>query len=77
MITVKAKLRAWGNSAGIVIPKDRLIEEGFETGDIVTITLEKPRGTIERAFGILKGVKGKTGKTTAEILKEIDDEFDG
>ena len=76
MIRTKARLRAWGNSVGIVIPKEQLKKEGLETGENVTITLERPRNPLESAFGVLKDVKGKSGKSTAQILKEIDDAFD-
>ena len=74
---VETKLKPWGNSIGIVLPKRQLEEEGLEVNDEVEITLQKKTDVLREVFGKLKGVKRKTNKTTDQLLKEIDEEFWG
>ncbi|MAE13069.1 hypothetical protein CMO92_00750 [Candidatus Woesearchaeota archaeon] len=76
MIATDTKLKAWGNSVGIVLPKKELQEEGLEIDDEVEITIKKKTNVLREVFGTLKGVKRKTDKTTDELLKEIDEELD-
>ena len=75
MITTETKLKAWGNSIGVVLPKDELKAEHLAVNDEVEVIVKKKSNPLKEAFGMLKGVKGRTGKTTDELLKEIDEEF--
>ena len=52
---IKVKLKEWGNSLGVILPKDRLRELGLKKGDSVRIDIildERVDG-----FGIAKGAK--------------------
>jgi antitoxin component of MazEF toxin-antitoxin module len=53
VIQTKTKIREWGNSFGIVIPKELVIKEGFKVDDSVTVSIEKNQ-TLENFFGKLK-----------------------
>jgi antitoxin component of MazEF toxin-antitoxin module len=55
-IQTKTKIREWGNSYGIVIPKELVIKEGFKANDCVTVSIEKNQ-TLEDFFGKLKNSK--------------------
>ena len=77
MMRSETKLKAWGNSVGIVLPKKELQQEGLTVDDEVEITLKKKTNVLREVFGTLKGVKGKTNKTTDQLLKEMDEEFWG
>ena len=46
----KAKLKRWGNSFGIVIPKEIVEKEGLREGEEVEITVRKTTD-IRRLFG--------------------------
>ena len=76
MISSTGKLRAWGNSIGIILPKNELKEKNLGVNDEVVITIIKKKSPLQEAFGKLKGHKPKTNKSTDDLLKEIDREFD-
>lgn len=71
-----SRLRAWGNSIGIVLPKDELRLENLGVNDEVEITVRKKSNPLREAFGCLKGVKRRTNKTTDELLREVDEALD-
>lgn len=75
MIKSETKLRAWGNSVGVILPKEVLKEEGLAVNDEVEVTLRKKSTTLKDAFGKLKEFNAKSGKSTDDILKEIDEEL--
>ena len=76
MIKTETKLKAWGNSIGIVLPKDEIQRERLSLNDDVEITIRKKSNSLREAFGILKNIKPKINKSTDQILKEIDKEFE-
>jgi hypothetical protein len=53
-IQTKTIIREWGNSYGIVIPREVVIKEGFKVNDSVTINIEKKQN-LEEFFGKGKG----------------------
>jgi len=55
-IRTKTKVREWGNSLGIVIPREIIIKEKLKSDDQVIITITK-KETLEDFFGINKGIK--------------------
>lgn len=71
MLEVETKVRRWGRSLGIVIPKGILKGEGIKADDTVKIIVtKKKRGNaLEKTFGSVK-----FSKPTAEILSEGDKE---
>ncbi|MDP3027209.1 MAG: AbrB/MazE/SpoVT family DNA-binding domain-containing protein [Nanoarchaeota archaeon] len=54
VIQTKTKIREWGNSFGVVIPRELVIREGFKVNDRVTISIDK-RQNLEEFFGKGKG----------------------
>ncbi|MBS3101093.1 AbrB/MazE/SpoVT family DNA-binding domain-containing protein [Candidatus Woesearchaeota archaeon] len=75
MFKSQAKLKAWGNSIGVVLPKEALKEEGLAINDEVEIILTKKTNSLKDAFGKLKNFKAKSDKSTEQLLKEIDEEL--
>jgi hypothetical protein len=53
-IKAKAKVREWGNSYGIVIPKETVIKAGLKVNDQVTICIDKKQN-LEEFYGKGKG----------------------
>ena len=53
MTTAEAKIKQWGNSLGIIIPKEVIRNEGLGAGDIIKIEIVKERKI--DGFGMLKG----------------------
>lgn len=69
MIELRAKVKSWGNSLGIILPKSTGVKENQDV--IVHITPAR-RGT--RVKDILG--KAKLKKPVAQLMKEIDAELD-
>ena len=53
MVMAETKVKKWGNSLGLVIPKEITKLEDLSEGDIVKIEISKEKRI--DAFGILKG----------------------
>lgn len=70
MIKTEAKLRAWGNSIGVVLPKDELKAEHLGVDDCVEITVRRRDNPLIEVFGKLK-FKGSTD----ELLKKVDEDL--
>jgi len=72
MIVKETKLRAWGNSIGVVIPKEDALKENLKPDQKVriTVTLLEPV-KVKDLYGKLK-----FSKSTDEIMTEIDNELD-
>ena len=49
-IRTKTIIREWGNSFGIVIPKEVVIKEGLKANDRVSVSIDKKQ-TLEEFFG--------------------------
>jgi len=75
MFKSDTKLKAWGNSVGVILPKEALKEEGLSINDEVEIILKKKSSPLKDAFGRLKEFKAKSSKSTEEILKEVDEDL--
>ena len=74
METKDIKVRKWGNSFGIIIPKDIVEKQDIKEGITVRINIQaKNRTKAKDIFGILKG---KIKKDTEDLLKEVDKDFE-
>lgn len=49
----KSKLKKWGNSYGIIVPKDIIEKEGLKEGEVVEISVRKTLD-VKRMFGRYK-----------------------
>lgn len=63
-----SKTRKWGSSLGIVIPKNTVKELKLRENEEVAIEITKKENPLKELFGM---GKGKTEKSTEELLKEI------
>lgn len=71
MIEIKAKLRRWGNSFGIVVPQNKLDKNSLKEGEEVFVLLNKKRANpLKKTFGTFK-----FKKSTEQMMKEIDEEL--
>lgn len=74
MEQIKTTIRKWGNSFGVVIPKEIINREGLSEGSETFVSIQpKKFTTAGDIFGILKR---KSKKSTQKILDEIDREFE-
>jgi antitoxin component of MazEF toxin-antitoxin module len=68
-MTFEAKIKPWGNSLGITLPKDAIVERGWKAGDVIEVSLDWKGNGLQELFGTLDLTK-KTGKSTMQLLKE-------
>ena len=74
METTNAKVKKWGNSLGIIIPKNVLDNENIKEGSEIEISVRSKNKTkVKDIFGILKG---KLKRDTDVVLAEVDKELD-
>ena len=72
MMEIKAKTKKWGNSIGILIPKEAIMKENIKPDQEVTVLISaKPITTGRDIFG-----KWKFKKSTEKLMREVDKEFD-
>lgn len=69
MIEVEAKVRKWGRSFGVVIPKEKIKEEGIRENETIKLLIAKKTNVLKETFGTFK-----FDKKTQEMLDEIDKE---
>ncbi len=67
MAEVHARVKKWGNSLGIVLPKEIVNSEHLKENQEITVWIMKPVFAKD-IFGI---AKSKSKKPTAAVLKEI------
>ena len=66
---VRARVREWGNSLGIIIPQEKVEEAGLVKDQEVTIDL-KVENPLKAAFGTIKDKKIDAQKAKDELRKE-------
>ena len=72
MIEHETRLKAWGNSIGVVLPKEDIKKEGLHVDQKVKIVITPVKTLkVKDIFGKLK-----FKKSTKELLKEVDEELD-
>lgn len=63
-----SKVRKWGSSFGVVIPKNVMKELKLRKNQDVVLDIKPKENPLKELFGM---GKGKTNKSTEELLKEI------
>ena len=72
MIEYETKLKSWGNSIGLIIPKEELLKEKLTVDqNVKAIILPANTLKVKDIFA-----KIKLTKTTNKLLKEVDKEID-
>jgi antitoxin component of MazEF toxin-antitoxin module len=74
MVEIKVKTRKWGNSIGIIIPKEVVKKEKIKPRQEVSILLIKNSSALKKTFGTMKD---KIKEPTQRIMDEIDRELYG
>ncbi len=69
MLEVEAKVRKWGRSFGVVIPKDKVKKEGIQENETIGLLITKKTNVLKETFGTMK-----FKRSTQEILDESDRE---
>ena len=71
MMEIKAKTKKWGNSIGVIIPKEIIRQQNIGPDQEVTILISsKPITTGRDIWGTLK-----FKKSTEQLMREVDKDF--
>ena len=71
MMEIKAKTRKWGNSIGVLIPKEVVKIENIKPNQEITIMIRnKPITKGKDIWGTLK-----LNKTVDQLMREVDKDF--
>ncbi len=71
MVEIKTEIRKWGNSFGVVIPKEVIKKRHLKPRQRVTLLLLEEGNVLKRTFGTAKDWK----TPTKEILEKTDREL--
>ena len=73
MEKIEATVKKWGNSLGIILPSEVIKNKNLKEGIRIDVIIqEKNKTKVKDIFGILKG---KIKRDTADLLKEVDEDF--
>jgi antitoxin component of MazEF toxin-antitoxin module len=77
MEQIKTTVRKWGNSFGIILPKDIVNKENLQEGiEINLIINQENKITVGDIFELAKFNRlPKLKKSTEELMKEVDEEL--
>jgi len=76
MIEYETKVKKWGNSMGIILPKEEVKREKLREKQSVRVIISPVKSIrVKDIFGKLKGWKKPTKRITKEANKELDIEF--
>ncbi|MBD3313652.1 AbrB/MazE/SpoVT family DNA-binding domain-containing protein [Candidatus Woesearchaeota archaeon] len=62
MIECESNIRKWGNSFGIIIPKDIMEKEHIKEDEKVRFMIIRDSKVLKETFGMLKGRLRKSGQ---------------
>ncbi len=69
MVVIETKVKRWGNSFGVIIPRETIITQKIkENQNISVIILEDSKKVLHETFGSLKN---KLKKSSQEIKDEL------
>ena len=68
---IEVKLKKWGSSLGLIIPKEIVLKERLKVGEQVLLNIKK-KVTMRQIFGSLKDWKIDSQKIKDELRKEWD-----
>ena len=70
MIEIKARLRRWGNSFGVVVPQKAIESTSAKEGDEIIVLFKIKKTNLRKLFGA-----HKFSKPTEKLMKEMDEEL--
>lgn len=74
MEKTNVKVKKWGNSFGIVLPKALIENQSIKDGTEIEIFIQtKHKTKVKDIFGL---ARGKLKRNTQEVLDEVDKDFE-
>ena len=66
---ISGKLRRWGSSLGLIVPKELVLKQRLKPGEEVLFEIKK-KTLVKDIFGVLKDWKVNSQKVKVELRKE-------
>ena len=66
---ISGKLRRWGSSLGLIVPKELVLKQRLKPGEEVLFEIKK-KTLVKDIFGVLKDWKVNSQKVKDELRKE-------
>ncbi|MBS3075663.1 AbrB/MazE/SpoVT family DNA-binding domain-containing protein [Candidatus Pacearchaeota archaeon] len=70
MVKTEVITRKWGNSIGVILPKEIIEKENIKENMRIDILISKNSNVLNETFGMLKGKLKKSSQQMKEELKE-------
>jgi len=71
MLEFESKVKKWGNSFGVIIPKGELKEKTLKENDVIVVIAMKKSDAVKESFGLLKNWKTPTQKLKDNLRKDL------
>jgi len=71
VISCKSHVKKWGNSFGVLLPKEAVVGEKLKEDEEVVVIITKKINPLKEMFGALS-----FGKQTRKLLRDVDSELD-
>jgi len=70
---IKTKIKKWGNSVGIVIPREAVERMNIKLGESIVVDIKKKESVLRDLFGSMKF--GDSGKVLKEFRKDMESKW--
>lgn len=70
MIEVEVNVKEWGNSLGVILPRNLAKKEKIKSGDKIKMIIVKEQTDLSDIFGMLKDSKINSQKVKDDLRKE-------
>ncbi len=70
MAMIKTQLKKWGNSFGIIIPKEIIAERKLHEHDEIAVLIMQENTALKETFGLLKGQRKQSSQHIKDTLRE-------
>ena len=71
LMCIEAKTKNWGNSLGVIIPRDMVKELGITAGEEIILDVQKKSTVLKELFGSIP-LKRKTHQILNDVHKELE-----
>ena len=70
---IKTKVKQWGNSVGVIIPKEAVNRMNLKLGEFIIVDIKKKEGVLRELFGSMKF--GDSRKALKEFRKDMESKW--
>ena len=68
--TIQTRTRKWGNSLGVILPKEIIQRDKIKENEKVEILVLKQDDTLRKTFGMFKGRTKKSAQEIKDLIRK-------